>query len=358
MTFDAASPVEPRRSADDSAGRSTPALDVQDLTVSFATRGGMVSPVRGVSFQVASGQRMGLVGESGSGKSLTALALMRLIHPPGRVRGTVLLNGMDLMTLDDAHLSKIRGGQIAMVYQDPMSALNPVQTIGQQLEEAIRLHRTASPREARERAATLLQDVGIQEPLRRMRSYPHEFSGGMRQRVMIAMAMSADPVLLIADEPTTALDVTTQARVLDTMSRLVSERGTAVILITHDLGVAAGFCDDIQVMYAGRIVEREMALRLFRNPIHPYSEALLRSICDLDADLTRDLPVIPGQPPLPSALPSGCSFNPRCLYAVDICRSTTPVPTMLASNGAMVECHRWEERVSGTAVPVNEGDAA
>lgn len=332
------------------AGAPASVLDVHNLTVSFATPSGVVSPVRDISFQVAPGQRVGLVGESGSGKSLTALALMRLIHPPGRVTGQVFLGGRDVLGLDERELAKVRGGQIAMIYQDPMSALNPVQKIGDQIVEAIRIHSELSGRDARDRAATLLSDVGIQDPLRRMKSYPHEFSGGMRQRVMIAMAMSANPVLLIADEPTTALDVTTQALVLETLSRLVAERGTAVILITHDLGVAAGFCDDIQVMYAGRIVERAAASRLFRNPIHPYAEALLRSICDLDADIDMDLPVIPGQPPLPSALPSGCAFHPRCLYAIDVCRTVAPTP-YVTGNGAMAECHRAEERIAGTAVP-------
>ena len=334
-----------------STGASAPVLDVRNLTVSFATRAGIVSPVRDISFEVAPGQRVGLVGESGSGKSLTALALMRLIHPPGRVTGQVFLGGRDVLRLEERDLAKVRGGQVAMVYQDPMSALNPVQTIGDQIVEAIRIHADLSAREARDRAAALLSDVGLQDPLRRMKSYPHEFSGGMRQRVMIAMAMSANPVLLIADEPTTALDVTTQALVLETLSRLVAERGAAVILITHDLGVAAGFCDDIQVMYAGRIVERAAASRLFRNPIHPYAEALLRSICDLDADIGTDLPVIPGQPPLPSALPSGCAFHPRCLYAIDVCRTVAPTQRSVAVGGAMAECHRTEERVAGTAVP-------
>jgi oligopeptide/dipeptide ABC transporter ATP-binding protein len=238
-----------------------------------------------------------------------------------------------------------------MIYQDPMSALNPVQTIGRQVVEAIRLHMDLSPRAARDRAAMLLADVGLQDPLRRMKSYPHEFSGGMRQRVMIAMAMSADPVLIIADEPTTALDVTTQALVLETLGRLVDERGSAVILITHDLGVAAGFCDEIQVMYAGRLVERASAAHLFRKPIHPYSEALLRSICDLDADVATALPAIPGQPPLPSALPSGCSFHPRCLYALDVCRTVEPTPLFIAATGGMAECHRAEERIQGLVLP-------
>jgi peptide/nickel transport system ATP-binding protein len=330
---------------------STALLDVRNLTVSFETRTGPVTPVRDISFRVGAGQRLGLVGESGSGKSLTALALMRLIHPPGRVGGQVLLNGRDVLRLEGRELARLRGGQVAMIYQDPMSALNPVQTIGRQVVEAIRLHMELSPRAARDRAAMLLADVGLQDPLRRMKSYPHEFSGGMRQRVMIAMAMSADPVLLIADEPTTALDVTTQALVLETLGRLVDERGSAVILITHDLGVAAGFCDEIQVMYAGRLVERASAAHLFRDPVHPYSEALLRSICDLDADVATALPAIPGQPPLPSALPSGCSFHPRCLYALDVCRTVEPTPLFIAATGGMAECHRAEERIQGLVLP-------
>jgi len=338
------------RAAASPAASGAPVLDVRNLSVSFATPAGPVTPVRDISFTVAPGQRVGLVGESGSGKSLTALALMRLIHPPGRVTGQVFLGGTDLARLDGRELAKVRGGQVAMVYQDPMSALNPVQTIGHQIVEAIQIHADLGARDARDRAASLLADVGLQDPLRRMRSYPHEFSGGMRQRVMIAMAMSANPALLIADEPTTALDVTTQALVLDTLSRLVAERGTAVILITHDLGVAAGFCDDIQVMYAGRIVERAPASRLFRAPVHPYAEALLQSICDLDADITTELPVIPGQPPLPSALPSGCAFHPRCLYALDVCRTTEPAPFAVGTGGAMAECHRTDERIAGVVI--------
>jgi len=328
------------------ADTPTAMLDVRNLRVSFETRTGVVTPVRDISFRVAPGQRVGLVGESGSGKSLTALALMRLIHPPGRVGGQVLLNGRDVLQLGGRELAKLRGGQVAMIYQDPMSALNPVQTIGHQVVEGIRIHMNLGAREARDRAAMLLTDVGLRDPLRRMKSYPHEFSGGMRQRVMIAMAMSADPVLLIADEPTTALDVTTQALVLETLMRMVEERGSAVILITHDLGVAAGFCEDIQVMYAGRIVERAEASRLFRHPVHPYAEALLRSVCDLDVNIAAELPAIAGQPPLPSALPSGCAFHPRCPYALDICRTVEPAPLRIGAGDAMAECHLAEERVA------------
>lgn len=320
---------------------SAPLLQVEELRVAF----GDVEAVRGVSFTLERGQRLGLVGESGSGKSLTALALMRLLRAPGRIAGgRVVLDGTDLTALPERAMRAVRGGRIAMVYQDPMTALNPVQRVGRQLVEAIRLHRDASRRAARARAVELLAEVGVPEPERRMDAYPHELSGGMRQRVVIAMALAAEPDVLLCDEPTTALDVTTQARIMDLLSGIVEQHGTAVVLITHDLGVAAGFCDSVQVMYAGRIVERSPVQPLYDHPLHPYAEALLGSACDLALDLERPIPAIGGQPPQAGSAPSGCAFHPRCPYALEVCRTTDPVLT--DHDGVLAACHRAEERAA------------
>jgi oligopeptide/dipeptide ABC transporter ATP-binding protein len=321
-------------------------LDVRDLSVEFPGSGTPVTPVRGVSFTVSSRQRLGLVGESGSGKSLTALSLMRLLPHPGRIaNGQVLLEGRDLTKLSERDMARVRGGKISLVYQDPMSSLNPVHSVGDQIVEAIRTHEDVSRRVARARAIELLGQVGLPNPARRFGAYPHQFSGGMRQRVMIAMAISAGPSVLIADEPTTALDVTTQARIMDLLSRLVDDREMAVILITHDLGLAAAFCDDIHVMYAGRVVERSRPRQLFRQPVHPYSEALLNAICRLDQDVAKPIVAVPGQPPLPQMLPSGCPFHPRCPYAFEQCAIEESRPHAL-SDGRMAECHLAEQRVA------------
>jgi oligopeptide/dipeptide ABC transporter ATP-binding protein len=317
--------------------------------VEFALPGGTITPVRNVSFSVAPRQRLGIVGESGSGKSLTALALMRLLPPPGRIGGgAVLLGGQDLTLLSEKEIARVRGGRMALVYQDPISSLNPVQTVGDQIVEAIRVHDDVSRKVARQRAVDLLGEVGLPQPARRFDNYPHQFSGGMRQRVMIAMAISAGPSVLIADEPTTALDVTTQSRIIALLSRLVDQHDMAVVLITHDLGVAASFCDDIQVMYAGRIVERSPAQLLFRQPVHPYTEALLNAICRLDVDVDKPIAAIPGQPPLPQAIPEGCPFHPRCPHAFSRC--TTQVPTtVVLQDGRSAECHLVEDRASVVA---------
>jgi oligopeptide/dipeptide ABC transporter ATP-binding protein len=245
-------------------------------------------------------------------------------------------------------MAAVRGGRIALVYQDPMSSLNPVHTVGRQIVEAIRAHESVSRRVARARAIELLGDVGLPSPAQRFGSYPHQFSGGMRQRVMIAMAISAKPDVLIADEPTTALDVTTQARIIDLLSRLVGERDMAMILITHDLGLAASFCDDIHVMYAGRIVEHSPAQALFARPVHPYTEALLNAICRLDFDATQPIAAIPGQPPLPQQLPAGCPFHPRCPYAFEPCATDAPAPRLLP-DGRMAECHLADARAEAAA---------
>jgi oligopeptide/dipeptide ABC transporter ATP-binding protein len=329
---------------------SDPVLDVRDLVVEFPRHGGPIVPVRGVSFTLDRRQRLGIVGESGSGKSLTALSLMRLLPPPGRIGGgQVLLGGQDLTQLSEREMARVRGARLALVYQDPMSSLNPVHSIGRQIVEAIRTHEDVTRRQARARAVDLLGEVGLPRPAERFESYPHQFSGGMRQRVMIAIAIAAGPDVLIADEPTTALDVTTQARIIELLGRLVDEHDMGVILITHDLGLAASFCDDLQVMYAGRIVERSPAEPLFERPVHPYTEALLSAICRLDFDVTQPIATIPGQPPLPQQLPSGCPFHPRCPRAEAVCAAEVPF-THALPDGRLAECHFAEERAG--AVPV------
>jgi oligopeptide/dipeptide ABC transporter ATP-binding protein len=302
--------------------------------------------------QLRRGSRLGVVGESGSGKSLTALALMRLLHPPIELHGEVLLDGQDLLKLSDRAMAAVRAQRISMIYQDPMSSLNPVFTVGKQIIEAVRLGSAVSTAQARRRAVELLGEVGVPEPTRRVDSYPHEFSGGMRQRVMIAMALASEPEVLIADEPTTALDVTTQARVMDLLSRVVAEHGVAVVLITHDLGVAAGFCDEIKVMYAGRFVEGAPVDTLYREPVHPYSEALLGAVCRLDAALDQPMITIGGQPPLPGALPAGCPFHPRCPHAVARCAEEAP-PTVALAPDRFGECHFAAERAGGSPKLVN-----
>jgi peptide/nickel transport system ATP-binding protein len=327
-----------------------PILDVRNLVIEFPRRRESIVPVRSVSFAVERRQRLGVVGESGSGKSLTALGLMQLLPRPGRIGAgsQVILDGRDLTALSEREMARVRGGQMALVYQDPMSSLNPLQTVGRQVVEAIRAHENVPGAAARARAVGLLGEVGIPSPRTRIDNYPHQFSGGMRQRVMIAMAIAARPDVLIADEPTTALDVTTQARIIDLLARLVDERDMAVILITHDLGLAASFCDDVHVMYAGRIVERGPAAQLFAQPIHPYTEALLGAICRLDYDVTKPILAIPGQPPQPDHLPPGCPFHPRCPYAIPRCSSEEPVEQKLQDSRS-AECHLAPDRASTVA---------
>jgi len=332
---------------------AAPVLSVRSLSVEFPVRGGTITPVRKVDLDLRRGGRLGIVGESGSGKSLTALALMRLIHPPGAVRGQVLIDGQNLLDLPERRMVHFRGSRIAMVYQNPLSALNPVYTIGRQIAEAVRLARPMPRRRARERAVELLDEVGVPEAARRVDSYPHEFSGGMRQRVVIAMALAGEPDVVIADEPTTALDVTTQARVIDLLSSLADRHGTSVVLITHDLAVAASFCDDINVMYAGRIVERSDVRGFFQNQVHPYSEALMSSVCGMDIDVDQPIKALPGYPPLPGRLPPGCTFAPRCQAAAARCSVETPEPLRLAT-GREAECLFAAERA--TRRPTEEID--
>ncbi len=269
---------------------------------------------------------MGLVGESGSGKTMTAMAVMGLLRRPLRVSaGSVRLGETDLRALRGRQLARVRGGRVAMIYQDPMQSLNPLHRVGEQIAEAIRLHASDGRRGAMARAVQLLDDVGIHDAAAKARAYPHELSGGMRQRVMIAMALAADPELLLCDEPTTALDVTTQRRIVELLVRISRERGVAMVMITHDLGVAAGFCDEIAVMYAGRLVEQAPVRELYAAPRHPYTEALLGAACDLTLPLDRAIPTIAGQPPLPGQLAGGCSFHPRCPYAQEVCTVERPL---------------------------------
>jgi oligopeptide/dipeptide ABC transporter ATP-binding protein len=302
---------------------SDPVLEVRDLSVSV----GETPIVRGVSFVVGRGQRIGLVGESGSGKTLTVLAVMGLLRAPLRVSGgEALLGGTDLLKLKRRRLDQIRGGRIGMIYQDPMASLNPLHRVGDQVAEAIRLHTGLDRAAARERTVELLDEVGIRDARARIESYPHELSGGMRQRVMIAMALGPDPEVLLCDEPTTALDVTTQRRIIELLLKISEQRGLALVMITHDLGVAAGFCEQVAVMYAGRIVESAPVDELYARPRHPYAEALLGAACDLTLDLEAPIPAIPGRPPIPGELPSGCSFNPRCPHARPRCHEAEPPP--------------------------------
>jgi oligopeptide/dipeptide ABC transporter ATP-binding protein len=295
----------------------TRVLEVQDLRISFPVEGGgRMFPVDGVSFWLDRGETLALVGESGSGKSLTSLALLRLVPPPGRIEpgSAIRLGDTEVLGLEGEALRRIRGKRIGMIFQDPMTSLNPVFTVGDQISEGVRAHLPVSRREARDRALHLLQEVGIPDPVSRLDAYPHQLSGGMRQRVMIAIALSAEPEILVADEPTTALDVTVQAQILEVLDRLRASRGMAVLLITHDLGIVAGRADRVAVMYAGQIVEEARTAALFARPSHPYTQGLFASMPRLYGPVERLRP-IGGSVPRPSAWPSGCRFRPRCPQA-------------------------------------------
>ena len=308
-------------------------LKVDDLKVSFATEDGVVQAVGGVSFDLQAGEVLAIVGESGSGKSVTAQTITGLTRAPNaRITGSVTYRDRELNGLDDDELRNIRGEQIAMVFQDPMCSLNPVYRVGDQITEMIRAHRDVSKREAADRAIELLRSVGIPNPERRVRHYPHEFSGGMRQRVMIAMALALEPDVLIADEPTTALDVTVQAQILRLLDQLNRDRDLAVILITHDLGVVAEIADRVVVMYAGQIVENATLDEIFYDPQHPYTWGLLGSLMRLDQSRTTQLAQIPGQPPSLLAPPPGCRFAPRCTYAFDKCHELPPLEARAGGN--------------------------
>ena len=304
-----------------------PLLELQNLEVKFHTLDGVVHAVNGVSYYVNQGETLGIVGESGCGKSVSVLSVMRLIpDPPGKVAGgKILFHGENMLDLEERQMEKIRGSRIGMVFQDPMTSLNPVLTIGKQISEAMVLHQGVSKKAADQRAIELLSLVGIPNPEERYGDYPHQFSGGMRQRVMIAMALSCSPQVLIADEPTTALDVTIQAQITDLVKRLRDELGMAVIWITHDLGVVAGLADRVIVMYAGFIVENALVNELYENPLHPYTSALLRSLPRMDGGAGEKLENIEGTPPDLVHFPVGCPFAPRCKFAVDKCLEANPM---------------------------------
>jgi len=337
----------------------TPLLAVHDLRVEFAGRGRVVRAVRGLSYDISPGETVGLVGESGSGKSVSALSLLGLLPKRvGRVTaGSAVFQGEDLLHLPEDRLRKIRGARIAMIFQDPLSSLNPVLTIGRQITEAIETHRGVSARDAKKRAVELLELVGIPGPASRINDYPHQFSGGMRQRAMIAMALSCEPSLLIADEPTTALDVTIQAQILELLRRLRTELGMAVLLITHDLGVVAGFADRLAVMYAGRLVELGPTETVLADPAHPYTIGLLRSLPRLDRPRQAALTPIEGSPPDLASNLEGCPFAPRCAWRLDRCWTDDP-PLVLAggerlADSALVEhfvaCHNQPTREEALA---------
>jgi peptide/nickel transport system ATP-binding protein len=325
--------------------RVAPLLEVEDLKTWFYTRDGIVRAVDGVSYRVYPGETLAVVGESGCGKSVSSLSILRLIpSPPGRIAGRLVFEGRNLLELTEAAMRGIRGNEISMIFQEPMTSLNPVLTIGRQITEALVLHQSLDRRGARARAIELLRLVNISEPERRVKQYPHELSGGMRQRVMIAMALSCNPKLLIADEPTTALDVTIQAQILDLMRELKAKTGAAIILITHDLGIVAEMAQRVVVMYAGRKVEEAPVERLFARPLHPYTKGLLGSIprlAEAAGDARKRLAEIPGMvPSLKEAMP-GCRFAPRCSYATARCAAEHP-PLEERAQGHWVACWEWE----------------
>jgi peptide/nickel transport system ATP-binding protein len=313
-------------------------LDVEDLQTHFRTPDGVNRAVDGVSFQVKEGETLAIVGESGCGKSVTANSILRLIpEPPGKIAGAIRFQGRDLLALPERAMRDIRGNDISMIFQEPMTSLNPVLTIGRQLRETLRLHEGLERRAAEDRAVEMLNLVGIPEARRRLREYPHQLSGGMRQRVMIAMALACDPKLLIADEPTTALDVTIQAQILDLMRRLREESGAAIVLITHDLGVVAEVCDEVVVMYAGQVVERAPVEALFRMPQHPYTVGLLGALPRLDHRRPR-LAAIEGSVPNMSAPPAGCRFQARCPFRIPRCAELPPLADI--GGGHLSRCWR------------------
>jgi len=315
-------------------------LEVQDLKLYFKVKAGKVRAVDGVSFAIKPGEKVGVVGESGCGKSVTALSIMRLIpQPPGEYAGgSVLFEDKDLLEVPESAMRRIRGGQIGMIFQDPMTCLNPTMTVGKQIAEGLRIHLNLSGDQALKRAIALLEQVGIPDAATRINSYPHQFSGGMRQRVMIAIALACNPKLLIADEPTTALDVTVQAQILELISGIASEFGTAVMIITHDLGVVAGMTDRVVVMYAGKVVETAPTGELFANPRHPYTLGLLASVPRLDEKRHSELRTIEGAPPDLLSPPPGCPFMPRCAFARAICRTMPPLDPVAGNSAHLKAC--------------------
>jgi oligopeptide/dipeptide ABC transporter ATP-binding protein len=335
-----------------------PLLEVRDLHTEFRTGAGVVRAVDGVSYTVDPGETVAVVGESGSGKSVGALSILRLIpDPPGRVvGGAVIFGGRDLMKLTDAEMRHVRGGEIGMVFQEPMTSLNPVLSIGRQITEMVEQHRGADRAAAARRAEELLGLVGIADAKRRLKQYPHQLSGGMRQRVMIAIALACEPKLIIADEPTTALDVTIQAQILELMQRLTHQLGVALIVITHNLGIVARYAHRVNVMYAGRIVESGPAAAIYHNPHHPYTIALLKSVPRLDRPRQARLDPIEGQPPDLTRLDRGCSFRPRCRFAIEACALSAPRLEPVGAPGQSAACFRSHEL--SPEMPTGAGRAA
>lgn len=327
-------------------------IEIENLTVKYITSDGVVEALNGADLKIEKGKTLGLVGETGAGKTTTALSILRLIpNPPGKITdGTIILEGKNVFDYTEKEMEAIRGNQVSMIFQDPMTSLNPVITVGEQIAEVIELHEDVDKKGAMEKAKEMLEMVGI--PGARADEYPHQFSGGMKQRVIIAMALVCNPRLLIADEPTTALDVTIQAQVLDLMEKLKEKYGTSMLMITHDLGIVAEVCDEVSIMYAGRIVEHGTLVDIFENTSHPYTEGLFGSLPNIEKR-TEALKPIPGLMPDPTNLPSGCPFHPRCKYATDLCAKRIPVSTKL-SDTHMVACLAYEE---GTGVKVG-GDKA
>jgi oligopeptide/dipeptide ABC transporter ATP-binding protein len=324
-------------------------LEVRSLSTQFATGAGTVRAVDAVSWDVAEGETVALVGESGCGKSVSALSIMRLVPAPGGriVGGQVLFRGRDLLQLSEEEMRHVRGREVAMIFQEPMTSLNPVLTIGRQLTEGLEIHLGMTPADARRRATELLCMVGIPDPARRLTQYPHQFSGGMRQRMMIAMALACNPSLVLADEPTTALDVTIQAQILELMKDLSRRLGVAMLIITHNLGVVARYADRVNVMYAGRIIERGTAREIYTNPRHPYTLGLLRSVPRLDEPRRERLDPIEGQPPDLARLPVGCAFAPRCAFRVDRCLVEAPPLRPIGTGGHVAACWEAERVVRG-----------
>ncbi|AHG90217.1 oligopeptide/dipeptide ABC transporter, ATPase subunit [Gemmatirosa kalamazoonensis] len=320
-----------------------PILSVHDLRTYFYTGAGAARSVDGVSFDVMPGETLGLVGESGCGKSVTALSVLRLVRPPGRIEpgSRIEFEGRDLLALGERELREVRGDRVSMIFQEPMTALNPVFQVGEQIAEVVRVHGKGSRREAQDRAVEMLESVGIPDPARRAKQYPHELSGGMRQRVMIAMALVLNPAVVLADEPTTALDVTIQAQILELLADLQARLGTAIVMITHDLGVIAEIARRVVVMYAGEVVEQATVATLFETPHHPYTEGLMAAMPQLGGGMDR-LNVIPGTVPPPTAWPVGCRFHDRCPYAWERCVREHP-PLYALGDGHVSRCHLAEE---------------
>jgi oligopeptide/dipeptide ABC transporter ATP-binding protein len=321
-----------------------PLLHIDNLHVHFNTSDGVVKAINGASLTLNKGEVVGLVGESGSGKSVTAMSVLGLVPKPPAIypEGKILWKGIDLLTTPERDLREIRGGEISMIFQDPMTSLNPVYTIGHQISEMIRVHQRVSVKQAKQQAIEMLELVGVPNPHQRVDDYPHQFSGGMRQRAMIAMALSCNPELLIADEPTTALDVTIQAQIIEILEKLARERDVAILLITHDLGVVAGVCDRISVMYGGRIVEEANVDEIFKKPLMPYTWGLMKSIPRMNSGARKKLYTIPGSPPTPRQMIDGCTFAPRCEFAIEKCFTHAPALENYGK-GRAARCHRLSE---------------